>query len=122
MMTDDSVSQMAVHRRWVVFYLATVFAMMTMQMSSLGFSPLLPDIQREFEMSFSQMGMFTGFYGIECFAAGTEHFPGVRIGRLSKIPGGNNDLVIFCRNIIHFRTGSKRLAGQHSCRADEGGL
>ncbi|WP_395399576.1 nitrate/nitrite transporter [Pseudoduganella sp. UC29_106] len=64
MMTDDSVSQMAVHRRWVVFYLATVFAMMTMQMSSLGFSPLLPDIQREFEMSFSQMGMFTGIYGI----------------------------------------------------------
>jgi predicted MFS family arabinose efflux permease len=64
MMVDDSAKELPVHRRWVIFYLATVFAMMTMQMSSLGFSPLLPAIQKEFDMSFSQMGMFTGVYGI----------------------------------------------------------
>jgi predicted MFS family arabinose efflux permease len=48
----------------VIFYIAAVFAMMTMQMSSLGFSPLLPAIREEFQMNFSQMGTFTGVYGL----------------------------------------------------------
>jgi predicted MFS family arabinose efflux permease len=49
---------------WVVPFLATMFAMMALQMSSLGFSPLLPEIQKEFGMSFSQVGLFTGMYGL----------------------------------------------------------
>jgi predicted MFS family arabinose efflux permease len=49
---------------WIVSYVAIVIAMMTMQMSSLGFAPLLPDIQKEFAMSYSQLGMFTGVYGL----------------------------------------------------------
>jgi predicted MFS family arabinose efflux permease len=64
-MSDDTVpSNLAADRRWVVYYLAVVAAMMSMQMSSLGFSPLLPAIQKEFAMSFSQMGTFTGVYGL----------------------------------------------------------
>jgi predicted MFS family arabinose efflux permease len=63
-MVDDTGPHIAPEKRWVVLYLAVVFAMMTMQMSSLGFSPLLPAIQKDFAMSFSQMGTFTGVYGI----------------------------------------------------------
>ncbi len=37
---------------------------MTLQMSSLGFSPLLPAIQKEFSMSYTQIGLFTGMYGL----------------------------------------------------------
>lgn len=50
--------------RWVIAYTAVVLAMMSMQMSSLGFAPLLPSIQQEFQMSFSQLGTFTGIYGL----------------------------------------------------------
>lgn len=64
MMADNSSPGLAVQKRWLVYYLATVAAMMAMQMSSLGFAPLLPDIQREFSMSFSQIGTFTGVYGL----------------------------------------------------------
>jgi len=51
-------------RSWIVPFLATLFAMLTLQMSSLGFSPLLPAIQKEFSMSYSQIGFFTGMYGL----------------------------------------------------------
>ena len=36
--------------------------MMALQMSSLGISPLLPNIQKEFGMSYTQIGLFTGIY------------------------------------------------------------
>jgi predicted MFS family arabinose efflux permease len=39
-----------------------------MQMSSLGFSPLLEDIKAEFGMSYSQVGLFTGMYGLMAIA------------------------------------------------------
>ncbi len=51
-------------RHWIVPFTATVFAMMTLQMSSLGFTPLLPDIQRDFGMNYSQVGLFSGIYGL----------------------------------------------------------
>lgn len=44
-----------------------VFAMMALQMSSLGFSPLLPDIQREPGIDYSQVGLF-GVYGLVAVA------------------------------------------------------
>src|SRR5579871_6466799 len=49
---------------WLVPFACAVFAMMTMQMSSLGFSPLLPAIQKDFAINFSQIGLFTGMYGL----------------------------------------------------------
>jgi len=54
--------------RWAVPLAATIFAMMTLQMSSLGFSPLLPDIQRDFGISYSQVGLFSGVYGLAAIA------------------------------------------------------
>jgi predicted MFS family arabinose efflux permease len=51
-------------RHWIVPFTATVFAMMTLQMSSLGFTPLLPDIQRDFGINYSQVGLFSGIYGL----------------------------------------------------------
>ena len=51
-------------RHWIVPFAATIFAMMTLQMSSLGFSPLLPDIQRDFGINYSQVGLFSGVYGL----------------------------------------------------------
>ncbi len=38
--------------------------MMAIQMASLGFSPLLPAMQKDLGASYSQMGLFTGMYGI----------------------------------------------------------
>lgn len=54
--------------RWAVPLLSTLFAMLTLQMSSLGFSPLLPAIQKDFGASYSQIGLFTGLYGIVALA------------------------------------------------------
>jgi predicted MFS family arabinose efflux permease len=51
-------------RGWIIPFCATIFVMMALQMSSLGFSPLLPKIQKEFVMTFSQIGLFTGMYGL----------------------------------------------------------
>lgn len=41
-----------------------IAAMMAIQMASLGFSPLLPAIQQDLGASYSQIGLFTGMYGI----------------------------------------------------------
>lgn len=51
-------------RSWIIPFSATLFGMLTLQMSSLGFSPLLPAIQDEFSMSYAQIGLFTGMYGL----------------------------------------------------------
>jgi len=37
---------------------------MAIQMASLGFSPLLPEIQQDLGASYSRIGLFTGMYGI----------------------------------------------------------
>jgi predicted MFS family arabinose efflux permease len=49
---------------WVACYVATVVAMMAIQASSLGFSPLIPFMKESWGMSYTQMGTFTGLYGI----------------------------------------------------------
>ena len=51
-------------KEWVVPFVATLFGMMALQISSLGFAPLLPHIQNAFGMSYSQIGLFTGVYGL----------------------------------------------------------
>jgi predicted MFS family arabinose efflux permease len=51
-------------KRWVISFIATLFAMMALQMSSLGFAPVIPLIQKTFTMNYSQVGLFTGLYGI----------------------------------------------------------
>lgn len=54
----------AASKRWVISFVATLFGMMALQMSSLGFAPVIPLIQKAFQMSYSQVGLFTGLYGI----------------------------------------------------------
>ncbi len=49
---------------WVTCYVATVVAMMAIQASSLGFSPLIPFMKESWGMSYTQMGTFTGLYGL----------------------------------------------------------
>jgi len=49
---------------WVLPFGVTLLAMFALQLSNLGFSPLLPSIQREFGMSYTQLGTFTGIYGL----------------------------------------------------------
>jgi predicted MFS family arabinose efflux permease len=51
-------------RPWVAPYVATLLAMLALQMSNLGFSPLLPAIRAAFHMNFAQMGLFAGMYGL----------------------------------------------------------
>lgn len=66
-MSEPNLAQASV-KHWIVPFTATVFAMMTLQMSSLGFTPLLPDIQRDFGISYSQVGLFSGVYGLAAIA------------------------------------------------------
>jgi predicted MFS family arabinose efflux permease len=49
---------------WIISFFVTVFAMMTLQMSSMGFSPLLPAMREELGMTYSQQGDFAGMYGL----------------------------------------------------------
>ena len=49
---------------WLLPFGATLIAMFALQLSILGFSPLLPSIQQEFGMSYTQLGFFTGLYGL----------------------------------------------------------
>ena len=49
---------------WLLPFGATLIAMFALQLSNLGFSPLLPSIQQEFGMSYTQLGFFTGLYGL----------------------------------------------------------
>ena len=51
-------------RGWIIPFAATILAMMALQMSNLGSSPLLKEIQKEFGMSDSLYGTFTGMYGL----------------------------------------------------------
>jgi len=51
-------------RNWLIPFSAVIFAMLVMQMSNLGSSPLLKEMQREFKLSESLYGTFTGMYGI----------------------------------------------------------
>lgn len=51
-------------QHWAISASAVILAMMTIQMSSLGFAPLLPAMQRDLGASYSQIGLFTGMYGI----------------------------------------------------------
>jgi predicted MFS family arabinose efflux permease len=75
-------------KRWIIPFIAVVFAMMAMQMSRLGFSPLLPDIQHDFGINYSQVGLFSGVYGL---AAIVCSIPG---GILAKRFGEKNVLTI----------------------------
>jgi predicted MFS family arabinose efflux permease len=53
---------------WVLPFGVTLLAMFALQLSNLGFSPLLPSIQQQFGMSFTQLGLFTGIYGLMALA------------------------------------------------------
>ncbi|HUL82240.1 MAG TPA: MFS transporter, partial [Gammaproteobacteria bacterium] len=49
---------------WLLPFGVTLVAMFTLQLSNLGFSPLLPSIQQDVRMSYTQLGLFTGLYGL----------------------------------------------------------
>jgi len=51
-------------QNWAISVAGVILAMMAIQMSSLGFSPLLPALRKDLAASYSQMGLFTGMYGI----------------------------------------------------------
>jgi predicted MFS family arabinose efflux permease len=53
---------------WTVPFAVTLVAMFALQLSNLGFSPLLPSIQQEFGMNYTQLGLFTGVYGLLALA------------------------------------------------------
>jgi predicted MFS family arabinose efflux permease len=63
MQLADTVEQEA-KPGWVTCYVATVIAMMAIQASSLGFSPLIPFMKESWGMSYTQVGTFTGLYGL----------------------------------------------------------
>lgn len=58
----------AARASWVLPFGVTLIAMFALQLSNLGFSPLLPSIQQEFDMNYKQLGLFTGIYGLLALA------------------------------------------------------
>ena len=54
--------------KWALPFGVTLIAMFALQLSNLGFSPLLPSIQQEFGMNYKQLGLFTGMYGLLALA------------------------------------------------------
>ena len=65
-MTTNSISSSP--SRWMLPFGVTLVAMFALQLSNLGFSPLLPSIQQEFGMNYKQLGFFTGMYGLLALA------------------------------------------------------
>jgi predicted MFS family arabinose efflux permease len=53
---------------WLLPFGVTLIAMFALQLSNLGFSPLLPSIQQEFGMNYTQLGLFAGLYGLLALA------------------------------------------------------
>jgi predicted MFS family arabinose efflux permease len=51
-------------RNWIIPYIAALFAMMMLQISNLGFPPLMPSIQQSWGLNFSRVGLFTGVNGL----------------------------------------------------------
>jgi predicted MFS family arabinose efflux permease len=49
---------------WLLPFGVTLVAMFALQLSNLAFPPLLPSLQQELGMSFTQLGLFTGMYGL----------------------------------------------------------
>src|SRR5579863_5136550 len=75
--------------RWGVSFAATIIAMMAIQKSSLGFSPLLPAIQKDFGLSYSQIGLFTGLYGLVAMVVSVPAgMLAKRIGEKPALTGG----------------------------------
>jgi NNP family nitrate/nitrite transporter-like MFS transporter len=73
----------------VFSFAATIAAMMAIQMSSLGFSPLLPAIQKDFSLSYSQIGLFTGLYGLVAMVVSVPAgMLAKRIGEKAALTGG----------------------------------
>jgi predicted MFS family arabinose efflux permease len=63
--------------------------MMAIQMSSLGFSPLLPAIQKDFHLTYSQIGLFTGLYGLVAMAVSVPAgMLAKRVGEKPALTGG----------------------------------
>lgn len=55
-------------RTWLLPFAVTLVAMFSLQLSNLGFAPLLPSIQRDLGMSYTQLGLFAGIYGLLALA------------------------------------------------------
>src|SRR6185369_12864471 len=67
-MTTPSASYTSAPSRWMLPFVVTLVAMFALQLSNLGFSPLLPSIQQDFGMNYKQLGLFTGMYGLLALA------------------------------------------------------
>lgn len=61
---QENSSDIGNRQHWVISAGAVILAMMSIQMASLGFSPLQPAMQKDLAASYSQMGLFTGMYGL----------------------------------------------------------
>ena len=51
-------------KAWLLPYIITLLAALTMTMSIMGYAPLTPQIVQEFKLSYTQLGLFTGAYGL----------------------------------------------------------
>ena len=83
------ITSVSTNRTWATSFTVTLLAMMCLQVSNLGFSPLVPAIQQQFGLSFSQVGLFAGMYGlISIFVSVPAGLLIRRIGEKTALTGG----------------------------------
>jgi ACS family tartrate transporter-like MFS transporter len=51
-------------KKWIIPYCTALFAMTMLQISNMGFTPLMPGIQESWGLNLSQVGLFTGINGL----------------------------------------------------------
>jgi predicted MFS family arabinose efflux permease len=84
-----AITSVSTTRTWATSFSVTLLAMMCLQVSNLGFSPLIPAIQQEFRLSFSQVGFFAGMYGlISIFVSIPAGLLIRKIGEKTALTGG----------------------------------
>lgn len=84
-----AITSVSTTRTWATSFTVTLLAMMCLQVSNLGFSPLIPAIQQEFRLSFSQVGFFAGMYGlISIFVSIPAGLLIRKIGEKTALTGG----------------------------------
>lgn len=96
--TPATIGHNAEDKKWIVSFVATLFGMMALQMSSLGFAPVIPLIQQAFKMSYSQVGLFTGLYGILALALSVPAgLTAKRFGEKAVMVAG---IVVVCLGLV----------------------
>lgn len=84
-------------KAWLLPYVITLVVMLCMQMAIMGYSPLTPQIVQEFKFSYTELGLFTGAYGLMSLMLSVP--AGMAVHRFTEKRVLFLGLVVFCIGI-----------------------